>query len=108
LPSRFRTRLKEQADGLHTLPESGAILFESYRRVLLKRFPYMAVYPLVTVASTYLPWSAFDVTPPGSMRRSPAALMSSQQSANGPKKVTPGAKPSNGGNWLSPRQRRMF
>ncbi|MGZ8705583.1 MAG: hypothetical protein ACXWYB_13060 [Aeromicrobium sp.] len=25
-------------------PESGAILFDSYRRVPLKRFPYMAVY----------------------------------------------------------------
>jgi hypothetical protein len=25
-------------------PESGALLFEEYRRVLLKRFPYMVVY----------------------------------------------------------------
>ena len=25
-------------------PESGAILFDAYRRVLVKRFPYMAVY----------------------------------------------------------------
>ena len=44
LPSRFRARLKEQADRLLMFPESGTILFESYRRVLLKRFPYMVVY----------------------------------------------------------------
>jgi len=44
LPSRFRARLKEQVDRLVLFPESGAILFEAYRRVVLKRFPYMAVY----------------------------------------------------------------
>ena len=43
LPSRFRARLKEQADRLLMFPESGTILFESYRR-MLKRFPYMVVY----------------------------------------------------------------
>jgi len=47
LPARFRARLKEQTDRLLMFPESGAILFESYRRVLLRRFPYMVVY-LVT------------------------------------------------------------
>jgi hypothetical protein len=31
-------------DRLVLFPESGAILFESYRSVLLKWFPYMAVY----------------------------------------------------------------
>jgi len=31
-------------DRLVLFPESGAILFEAYRRVVLKRFPYMAVY----------------------------------------------------------------
>ena len=49
LPARFRARLKEQTDRLLMFPESGAILFESYRRVLLRRFPYMVVY-LVTGA----------------------------------------------------------
>lgn len=44
LPSRFRFRLKEQIDGILLFPESGAVLFTPYRRVLLKRFPYMAVY----------------------------------------------------------------
>lgn len=44
LPGRFRSRMKEQADRLLIFPESGAILFGSYRRVLLRRFPYMAVY----------------------------------------------------------------
>lgn len=47
LPSRFRARLKEQVDGILLFPESGAPLFEAYRRELLKRFPYMVVY-LVT------------------------------------------------------------
>lgn len=44
LPGRFEARLSEQIERIEMLPESGAILFESYRRVLLKRFPYMAVY----------------------------------------------------------------
>ncbi|MDP3890872.1 type II toxin-antitoxin system RelE/ParE family toxin [Nocardioides sp.] len=44
LPSRFEARLDEQVERIEMFPESGAILFESYRRVLLKRFPYMAVY----------------------------------------------------------------
>ncbi|MDQ3710411.1 MAG: hypothetical protein M3387_14115 [Actinomycetota bacterium] len=37
-------RLDEQVERIGMFPESGVILFESYRRVLLKRFPYMAVY----------------------------------------------------------------
>ena len=44
LPSRFDVRLEEQVERVKMFPESGAFLFESYRRVLLKRFPYMAVY----------------------------------------------------------------
>lgn len=44
LPGRFRVRLLEQVERIELFPESGAILFESYRRALLKRFPYMAVY----------------------------------------------------------------
>lgn len=44
LPGRFRSRLLEQVDRIELFPESGAILFESYRRALLRRFPYMAVY----------------------------------------------------------------
>ena len=31
---------------------SGALLVEEYRRVLLKRFPYMAVYAWTTIAAT--------------------------------------------------------
>ncbi|MEJ7796454.1 MAG: type II toxin-antitoxin system RelE/ParE family toxin [Nocardioides sp.] len=44
LPGRFRGRLQEQVERIVLFPESGAVLFEEYRRVLLKRFPYMAVY----------------------------------------------------------------
>jgi len=44
LPSRSRARLMEQVERIELFPESGAILFASYRRALLKRFPYMAVY----------------------------------------------------------------
>ncbi len=34
----------EQVERIELFPESGAILLESYRRALLKRFPYMVVY----------------------------------------------------------------
>ena len=44
LPGRFEARLDEQIERLEMWPESGAILFEGYRRLLIKRFPYMAVY----------------------------------------------------------------
>ena len=44
LPSRFEARLDEQIERIELFPESGSILFESSRRVLLKRFPFMAVY----------------------------------------------------------------
>ena len=44
LPGRFRSRLLEQVERIELFPESGAILFESYRRAMLKRFPYMVVY----------------------------------------------------------------
>jgi len=46
LPARFRARLAEQFDRLELFPESGAVLFDSYRRVILKRFPYLVVYLL--------------------------------------------------------------
>lgn len=46
LPARFRARLAEQLDRLESFPESGAVLFDSYRRVILKRFPYLVVYLL--------------------------------------------------------------
>jgi toxin ParE1/3/4 len=44
LPARFRARLKDQIDRIQLFPESGAVLFESYRRTSLHRFPYMVVY----------------------------------------------------------------
>lgn len=44
LPERFEARLDEQVERLAMFPESGAILFEPFRRVMVKRFPYMAVY----------------------------------------------------------------
>jgi plasmid stabilization system protein ParE len=44
LPGRFEARLDEQVERIEMFPESGAVLFDSYRRVLVKRFPYMAVY----------------------------------------------------------------
>lgn len=44
LLGRFEAGLDEQVERIELFPESGAILFESYRRSLLKRFPYMAVY----------------------------------------------------------------
>lgn len=44
LPSRFEARLDEQVERIEMFPDSGAFLFESYRRALVKRFPYMLVY----------------------------------------------------------------
>ena len=44
LPSAFRARLKDQVDGVRMFPRGGAVLFEDYRRVLLKQFPFMVVY----------------------------------------------------------------
>lgn len=44
LPERFEARLAEQIERLEMFPESGAVLFEGYRRVLINLFPYMAVY----------------------------------------------------------------
>lgn len=44
LPERFEARLGDQVQRLEMFPESGAVLFGPYRRVLLKRFPFMAVY----------------------------------------------------------------
>lgn len=43
LSSRFEARLDEQIERIEMFPESATFLFEAYRRVLLKRFLYMAV-----------------------------------------------------------------
>jgi toxin ParE1/3/4 len=47
LPARFRARFKDQVDRISLFPESGAVVFDSYRRTLVHRFPYMAVYRVV-------------------------------------------------------------
>ncbi len=47
LPARFRARFKDQVDRIALFPESGAVVFDSYRRTLIHRFPYMAVYRVV-------------------------------------------------------------
>ncbi|MHB1063021.1 MAG: type II toxin-antitoxin system RelE/ParE family toxin [Georgenia sp.] len=44
LPGRFRARLLEQVERIEQVPDSGALLFETYRRAVLRRFPHMAVY----------------------------------------------------------------
>lgn len=44
LPDRFEARLDEQIERIEMYPESGSVLFEAYRRVLLSRFPYMVIY----------------------------------------------------------------
>ena len=44
LPNRFESRLDEQVERLSMFPESGSVAFDVYRRVLVKRFPYMAIY----------------------------------------------------------------
>ena len=36
LPGRFEARLDQQVERIELFPESGPILFESYRRALLK------------------------------------------------------------------------
>jgi plasmid stabilization system protein ParE len=46
LPGKFLARLREQADRLQLFPESGAVVFDTYRRVVIKRFPYVAIYRL--------------------------------------------------------------
>ena len=44
LPGKFLARLGEQLELLAVFPEAGAPYFDGYRRVLLRRFPIMAVY----------------------------------------------------------------
>lgn len=44
LPGRLEARLGEQVERIEMYPDSGALLFESYRRMLVRRFPYMLVY----------------------------------------------------------------
>lgn len=66
LPGRFRARLMEQVERIELFPDSGAILFETYRRVLIKRFPYMAVY----VADV----DRLDLLAVVSVRRDPAGI----------------------------------
>ena len=47
LPDRFESRFDDQVERLSMFPESGAVTFDVYRRVLVKRFPYMAIYRVV-------------------------------------------------------------
>jgi plasmid stabilization system protein ParE len=77
LPGRFRARLMEQAERIELFPESGAILFESYRRALLKRFPHMVCTSLATTGLSCSPSSMFVAIPPGSKLRSPSGRMPS-------------------------------
>lgn len=56
LPGRFEAWLNEQIERLEVFPESGLILLESDRRVLLKRFPFMAVYVVGDDQIDYSPW----------------------------------------------------
>lgn len=44
LPGRFESAVAKQIERLIMWPESGAVLFEGYRRLLVERFPYMTVY----------------------------------------------------------------
>jgi plasmid stabilization system protein ParE len=44
LPARFRARFSEQVSRLAELPNSGAALFDDFRRIVIKRFPYLIVY----------------------------------------------------------------
>ena len=44
LPAKFRARLSEEIDGVLLFPHAGMMLFEEYRRVQLRRFPFMVVY----------------------------------------------------------------
>jgi plasmid stabilization system protein ParE len=98
LSSRFRARLKEQADRLMMFPESGAILFESYRRVLLKRFPYMVVY-LVTGGPDRRARAGERSTRSGvhrgGGRRPDRGVVPTEQSANSPQEVQPRPAASN-------------
>jgi plasmid stabilization system protein ParE len=48
LPARFRSRFREQLDRLTEFPDSGALLFGDFRRVVIKRFPYLLVYRIVS------------------------------------------------------------
>jgi plasmid stabilization system protein ParE len=47
LSAWFRTRFKVQVDRIVLFPESGTVLFGSYRRTRIHRFPYMQVYRVV-------------------------------------------------------------
>lgn len=47
LPARFRIRVREQLDHLAEFQDSGALPFDDFRRVIVKRFPYMIVYRVV-------------------------------------------------------------
>ncbi|GAA1828687.1 hypothetical protein GCM10009812_21570 [Nocardioides marinus] len=47
LPDRFESRLDDQVERLSMFPESGAVTFDVYRRVLVKRVPYIANYRVV-------------------------------------------------------------
>ncbi len=44
LPEQFLGRLRQSLDFVEHHPLAGGPLFESYRHVVLRRFPYMIVY----------------------------------------------------------------
>ena len=71
LPGRFRARLMEQVERIELFPESGAILFESYRRAPLKRFRTSPCTSLATTGLSCSPSWTFVAIPPGSKGRSP-------------------------------------
>jgi plasmid stabilization system protein ParE len=100
LLSRFVARLDEQVERIQMFLQSGAIRFESYRRALLKRFPYMAVY-LVGA-------NQIDVLAIVAVRRDPAWIetrflrgpMTTERSANSPQEVQPRPRSSTSLNGL--------
>ena len=60
----------EQVERIELFPESGVILFEIYRRVVLHRFPYMAVYLVGDDRLDLLAVVNVGESRPGSKRRS--------------------------------------
>ena len=48
LPARLRSRFREQLGRLAEFPDSGTLLFDDFRRIVIKRFPYMIVYRIAS------------------------------------------------------------
>ena len=61
----------EQVERIERFPESGAILFESYRRAPRKRFRTSPCSSLATTGLSCSPSWTFVAIPPGSKGRSP-------------------------------------